>query len=537
MNDQILRVGTRSVLVDLPDLDEVMAWHATLTAHPLPGQVEVIAAAKTVLVNLASRRDAQAAFQALQSFVPQPHNPQDSRHHTIGVIYDGEDLASTAELMGISSEELITRHTEQKWLAAFGGFAPGFTYCVPSADDTRGYTWDTPRRDSPRTAVPAGAVGLAGQFSAVYPRTSPGGWQLLGHTDTPMWDASSTDSPALLQPGDTLNYSAVRESVEITRPEQESSTRTSSVAVARPAFTVTDAGLQTLFQDSGRRGCGDIGVNHSGAVDRASAWTANDVVGNPSRSVVLENIGGLTLTAAIDVAVCVTGAQATVSVDGRRHQLATPVFVRAGQELSIEPESTPGSGLRNYLAVRGGFSAETVLDSASTDILSGLGPDPITTGERLSIGRQTAINSVGSAMENPLVTDGVLRVVAGPRDDWFAEGELERFCSTEWIVTGQSNRVGLRLALPEATQDGTGGVGEQPLTRAKDEELASEGMVGGSIQVPPNGLPVVFLADHPVTGGYPVIATVIDADLDAAGQLAPGDTVRFTLVDPTDTLA
>lgn len=556
MSRNILRAGTRSLLIDLASLDEVMAWHVSLSAHPLQGQVEVIAAAKTILINLASRRDAQQAFEALSSFKPELQAASQNRQHVIDVIYDGEDLHSTAEILGISAEELITRHSEQKWLAAFGGFAPGFTYCVPSSSSGQDYTWDVPRRSTPRTAVPAGAVGLAGQFSAVYPRTSPGGWQLLGHTDTPMWDAQA-EPPALLQPGDTLRYRAIRGSVDVcgsaaSTPSNERCPDTStdesahdatqtdngapqshSCAIDTKVFEVDNAGLQTLFQDSGRRGLGDMGVNHSGALDRASAWTANNILGNASTAVVVENIGGIALTASRDIAICVTGARATLSVDAQRHSLATPVLVRAGQQVTIDPESTPGSGLRSYLAVRGGFAVDKTLNSASTDILSGLGPRPVEAGDVLHASDTHGQAAVAQSSTNPLVTGQSLRVIAGPRDDWFAPGELERFCSTDWLVTGQSNRVGLRLSLPDsppADVDDTSTSG--PLQRANDKELESEGMVGGSIQVPPNGLPVVFLADHPVTGGYPVIATVIDADLDAAGQLAPGDTVRFTLVDP-----
>ena len=184
-----------------------------------------------------------------------------------------------------------------------------------------------------------------------------------------------------------------------------------------------------------------------------------------------------------------------------------------------------GNGLRSYVAVRGGLVTDEVLGSNSTDILSGLGPQPVATGDVLKAGRRTARASVGTATTNPFDGENVLRCVAGPRDDWFGEAELQRFTEIEWTVTGQSNRVGLRLALAEGDES------PEPLQRSHDGELASEGMVSGSIQVPPNGLPVVFLADHPVTGGYPVIATVIDKDLDKAGQLGPGDKVRFELID------
>lgn len=534
MSHTVSPVGTRAVIVDLPDLDTVMSWHASLVASPLPGQVEAIAAARTVLVCFDAHSSAIAGLNTLRDFHPQSSAEANPREVTIDVVYDGEDLADVAELMGISTEELITRHTQQQWLAAFGGFAPGFTYCVPAAGD-QSYTWDVARRSSPRTAVPAGAVGLAGQFSAVYPRTSPGGWQLLGHTTQPMWDTNAVQ-PALLQPGDTVRYRQVRESISVEAGSAEEATAGARVGASqdkkpivpvRPSVKVLDAGLQTLFQDTGRAGHGDIGVNGSGAIDRASAWAANDVVGNASSATVLENIGGIELEALVDTAVCVTGARASVSIGRRTFELGAPVEVKAGQTLKVEPVGGAGNGLRSYVSVRGGLVTDEVLGSNSTDILSGLGPEPVATGDVLKAGRRTARASVGTTTTNPFDGTNVLRCVAGPRDDWFGDAELQRFTEIEWTVTGQSNRVGLRLALPAGSE----GTEPEPLQRNHDGELASEGMVSGSIQVPPNGLPVVFLADHPVTGGYPVIATVIDKDLDKAGQLAPGDTVRFELID------
>lgn len=544
-------VGTRGWLVDLPDLETVMTWHASLSATPLPGQSEVIAAARTVLVLFATRRSTLAARTQLESYAPASLDSAENRHVTIDVIYDGEDLPNVAELLGISTEDVISRHTQQRWTAAFGGFAPGFTYCVPEigGSSENSFEWDIPRLDTPRTAVPSGAVGLAGNFSAIYPRTSPGGWQLIGHSENPMWDTHA-EPPALLQPGDTVSYRAVRDSVEVTdsaaageadvekKDENKPATKTETVP-ARPVFTVNNAGMQSLFQDAGRNGYGDMGVNHSGAADRTSAWTANDVIGNASSAAVIENIGGLSLTATVDTVICVTGAEATVTTGSESaqevtHQMAAPVLVRAGETLKVQPSAEANTGLRHYVAARGGFIAERVLDSASTDILSGLGPRPLERGDSLKVGLRSASASVGIATTNPLRATGELRCIPGPRDDWFSAEELQRFCSMDWIVSGQSNRVGLRLALPEG---GEAGVDKKnsALQRSNDGELASEGMVSGCIQVPPSGLPVVFLSDHPVTGGYPVIATVIDSDMDIAAQLSPGETVRFNAIDP-DTL-
>lgn len=535
----IHRAGTRALLVDLPDLAEVMTWHAALTAQPLAGQTSAIAAARTVLLEFATPRDAQRAVETLAGFSPAAAGQTTPREVTIDVIYDGEDLASTAEHLGISTEELINRHTSQAWMAAFGGFAPGFTYCVPtdagSSEGAENIEWSVPRRANPRTAVPAGAVGLAGEFSAVYPRQSPGGWQLLGHTETPMWDPSA-EHPALLNPGDIVRYRAVRAEASDAASSNAGSgkaasqhSRTPAAILGRPVATLTDAGLLSLVQDRGRPGHGDIGVTRSGALDRASARAANAAVGNSSSAAVIENIGGLRITANVDTVLAVTGAEATVEVSTRSgHKaakaLAQPIGLLAGEELAVRPT---GTGARNYVAIRGGLATDTVLDSAASDVLSGMGPAPLADGDLLKAGRATR-TAADPTILNPAdsTNAATLRCVLGPRDDWFAEQTVRDFLSTTWEVSGQSNRIGLRMTGPEGAE----------LTRDREEELASEGMLPGSIQVPPNGLPVLFLADHPVTGGYPVIATVIPEDMDAAGQLPPGSTVTFRAVDP-DTLA
>lgn len=541
----IHRAGTRALLVDLPELEEVMTWHAALTAQPLAGQTSAIAAARTVLLEFATPRDAQRAVETLAGFSPTAAGQSTPREVTIDVIYDGEDLASTAEHLGISAEELISRHTSQAWMAAFGGFAPGFTYCVPAdastSEGAESFEWSVPRRANPRTAVPAGTVGLAGEFSAVYPRQSPGGWQLLGHTETPMWDPSA-EHPALLNPGDIVRYRAVRAeasgaaSSAATAPSNTSAgkaaaqhSRTPTAVLGRPVATLTDAGLLSLVQDRGRPGHGDIGVTRSGALDRASARAANAAVGNSSSAAVIENIGGLRITANVDTVLAVTGAEATVEVSTRSGHRATkalaqPIGLLAGEELAVRPT---GTGARNYVAIRGGLATDTVLDSAASDVLSGMGPAPLADGDSLKAGR-AARTAVNPTILNPAdsTNAATLRCVLGPRHDWFAEQTVQDFLSTTWEVSGQSNRIGLRMTGPKGAE----------LSREREEELASEGMLPGSIQVPPNGLPVLFLADHPVTGGYPVIATVIPEDMDATGQLPPGSTVAFRAVDP-DTLA
>ncbi|MEJ4100250.1 carboxyltransferase domain-containing protein [Corynebacterium mastitidis] len=506
MSAAIHRVGTRALLVELGELDLALRWHAHLSTHPLPGQREVIAAAATVLVVLDSARHAARAARTLGSLTPRAATASSAREVEVEVVYDGPDLEDTADLLGISPEELVNWHTGTRWRAAFGGFAPGFAYCSPAEPRQ---ARRVPRLSSPRTRVPHGAVGLADSFSAVYPRTSPGGWRLIGRSPTPMWDSAATP-PATIRPGDAVRYRAVRESIEVTAGTGAATPAGPSL----PALRVEDPGLLSLVQDRGRGGHGDMGVTGSGAADRASAYAANEAVGNAPGAALIENIGGLEITTLIDATVAVTGALAPVRLNGREAPLGGARLLPAGGTLSIGPAQ---AGQRSYLAVRGGIAAGRVLGSSATDVLSGLGPEPIGAGDTLRVHPPHGLGAARANGANPLRVSAdavtVLRCVAGPRDAWFREG-VAALTGREWTVTPRSNRVGLRL-------DGT------PLEREREGELPSEGVVAGCVQVPPQGTPVVFLRDHPVTGGYPVIATVIPEDLDVAAQLPAGSRVRF----------
>ena len=370
-------VGTRALLIDLDGLNQVMDYHAALSAQPLKNQVDCIAAATTVLLTFKTPDSAHHAAEYLKDFTPPSAKASEVRTVEIDVLYDGEDLVDAAKLLGISREALIEWHTSTEWTAAFGGFAPGFTYCAPAnPDDARAI----PRRANPRTAVPAGAVAIAGDFSAVYPRQSPGGWQLLGTTNTPMWD-SAAEPPALVQPGDRVRYRAVSSLPELY--DADSTTKRSPARL--PRMEVLDAGLLTLFQDLGRPGFGDLGVTPSGAADRASAATANIAVGNPRQATVLENIGGISLQALSDTVVCVTGAATRVYLGDMPVQLARPVLVTAGQTIRVEAAVY---GMRNYVAIRGGLIADSELGSSATDVLSGLGPAPVS---RRHLGRASPL--------------------------------------------------------------------------------------------------------------------------------------------------
>jgi biotin-dependent carboxylase-like uncharacterized protein len=274
------------------------------------------------------------------------------------------------------------------------------------------------------------------------------------------------------------------------------------------SLTILEPGPLATIQDRGRAGQAALGVPASGACDRSAYELANRLVGNRAGAAALEvTFGGLVMHADVDLVVAITGAPCTGV------PLNAPATVRAGQVLRLGP---PATGLRTYLAVRGGIDVPAVLGSRSTDLLSGLGPAPLTPGETLPVGRAVEpMPGVDLApVAHPAGGKVALRVTPGPRRDWFTAAGWESLLSQTYQVSSNSNRVGVRL-------DGSA------LERARTGELSSEGMALGAIQIPPSGTPVIFLADHPVTGGYPVIAYVADADLDACAQLRPGQPVRL----------
>ncbi|WP_280295750.1 biotin-dependent carboxyltransferase family protein, partial [Nocardia abscessus] len=214
------------------------------------------------------------------------------------------------------------------------------------------------------------------------------------------------------------------------------------------------------------------------------------------------------------VMLAVTGAPAPATVDGRPVGHASVLELEPGQALRLGYASL---GLRGYVAVRGGIDVPATLGSRSRDTMSGLGPEPLRKGDRLPIGPSPhTIPVVDVAPVAELPADAVtVRAVLGPRDDWFSDAAA--LFDGEWEVSSETDRIGARL------DRRTG----PPLARKVTRELPTEGMALGSIQVPPSGQPVVFLADHPVTGGYPVIAVLLDADVDVIAQARPGQPVRF----------
>jgi KipI family sensor histidine kinase inhibitor len=562
-------MGERAVLAEVADLAAVLSLHAALAEDPPVGVDDLVPAARTVLVAFDPARVSREVVRAwiLDAARRTPDADTSGPLVEVPVRYDGADLASTAELLGIPVSELVSRHAGVEWTVAFSGFAPGFAYLVSAA-----WPYDVPRLAEPRTRVPTGAVGLAGGFSGAYPRETPGGWRLIGATDAVLFDPDAT-APVLLPPRARVRFVPERpriiaasepvvdpEPVEGSGPASTTrgapspmsgghsggggpdaaaissragipsapvpgvgpmaSASPSEVPAAagctdppRPALRVVIPGAFTTVQDLGRPGLAALGVARSGTLDRAALRAANRLVGNDEGAAGLEiAMGGFVARAEADTWVCVAGGLVDVDIDGRPAEAFAPRLVPAGAELRI---GIARAGLRVYLAVRGGIVAPAALGSASRDVLAGLGPAPVAVGDTLRVGVPAAEIPVVDAFPwsvPPSLLE--VRVTAGPRADWFAADASPTLRAATWTVSSHADRVGIRLEGPA-------------LERARHDELPSEGMRPGAIQVPPHGRPVVLLADGPVTGGYPVIAVVTDAALDALAQARPGDRVRF----------
>lgn len=514
---RFLSVNADSFLIELTHLDETMARYSQLQAVKLHGVKDLIPAAKTILVIF---NELESNFKTLVAQITalpiESALARAQQDIIIPIQYNGEDLAQVAALQGLSVADVIAKHQQSVWDVAFIGFAPGFAY-LSSPDQPFS---DIPRLSVPRKKIPASSLGLAGQYSGIYPKDSPGGWQLIGTAMQKMWDLER-QNPALLLPGMQVHFEDVTHlPVSVQVPAQIRPT----LSAATPAFKITAPSLQMLIQDEGRFNQTNIGVGSAGALDLTSMHLANRIVGNPSNSAVIEVLnGGLKAKVQHALILAVTGAISNIHVKFANGEQADfdsyqAIALDAEDEFHIQ---TPTAGLRNYLAIRGGFDLTPVLNSYSFDSLAMLGPAPLNVGDVLYQGNVSTTNiSHETANANlPIAGETVeLDIVMGPRTDWFDDQSITLLCQQAWLVTNESNRVGLRLA------------GSIPLSRTITHELESEATSIGALQIPPNGQPVLFMKDHPLTGGYPVIASVAKHHWDVLAQIPVGCQIKFNKI-------
>jgi KipI family sensor histidine kinase inhibitor len=551
---RVREAGDSALLLDLratqaPPLD--LDWSVTARAIAIAAHVRTRA--------LAGVRDVVSTFQSVAVFfdplatdvaavAAALHEVAEgsyvvsgvSRTRDVPVVYGGyagPDLGEVAAHAGLTPEAVIERHASKTYRVFMLGFVPGFAY-MGSVDEAIA----APRRATPRVRVRAGSVGIAGRQTGIYPRESPGGWQIIGRTPLQLFDPDRTP-PALFAPGDQVRFvpEAPRDGAPYAR-EHDTSVRehdgepdTRRAGLYGPpmgrSVTVLRPGLLTTVQDSGRWGYQDQGVPVAGPMDTVSHRLANALVGNPRGAATLEaTLLGPELRVEQDTTVAITGGDLQASVDHAEIAMHTSVHCRAGAVLRFGQRR---SGARAYVAFDGGIAVPLVLGSRATHVLSGLGGvegRALKAGDRLPLGPRADLK-VGPYTRGPRADlqvgpDGArLRVLPGPQSDAFDGDAFARLQTTRFTISPQSDRMGYRLSSPQA------------ISRATAAEMISDVAFTGALQVPPSGDPILLMADRQTTGGYPQIAMVITADLPLAAQLGPGDWLEFELCTRADAIA
>ena len=528
---RVLPVGDAAVSVVLGDAADpsvgrrVRAMGGALASNPFDGFIEAVPGSTSLLVLFEpSRADPEGVLAAVRRALGSaPDASPAGALHVVPTLYGGDagpDLADVARATGLSEGEVVALHAGTEYTAEMLGFMPGFAYLGPLAREL-----EVPRRATPRTLVRRGSIAIANRQTGIYPGDSPGGWNLIGRTSLTLFDPYA-ESPSLIHAGDRVRFTPVDALEDApARPVPEG-------LVGRAVLEIVDGGLLTTVQDLGRFGLRRLGVPTAGAMDAAALLAANAAVGNPADAAGLEcTLAGPLILFLAPARFALAGADLGAVLDRSdlgpwNVPLERPVLARPGSVLRFRGRR---SGCRAFVAFAGGLDVPVVLGSRSTDLVSrfgGLGGRPLRAGDRLALGAPAGGGhpSSGRARDSHPTTVEA-RVVLGPQTGAFEPAAVERLLAEAWGVTSASDRVGLRLAGPSL----------RPRTQGAG---VSEGLLFGSIEVPPDGQPIVMMADAPTTGGYPRIATVVTTDLPLLAQLVPGEGhVRFEAVDTEPRLA
>ncbi len=496
--------------------------------------------------------DVAALMTAMREAMDGSPAPRGGALIEVPVAYGGEggpDLSEVAAFAGLSAQEVIDCHSATEYRVFMLGFLPGFAY-MGTVDEAIA----APRRATPRTRVPAGSVGIAGRQTGIYPRQSPGGWQLIGRTTLAVFDPLR-EPASIFAPGDRVRFvpiAGIRDPGSGIRGRDSQIAKETGPRIPDPgsrSITVLRPGLFTTIQDTGRWGQQDRGVPVAGPMDSISHRLANALVGNARDAATLEaTLTGPELRFDQPTVVAVAGGDLGASVDGTPVPLNTPHACAAGAVLRFGERR---AGARAYIACDGGIAVAPVLGSRATHAVSGLGGidgRALVAGDRLPLGDPRGLSRtrwVRAADPERLSMDirrgpyrsaeqggARLRVMRGPQDDWFADAAFETLQRARFMISPQSDRMGYRLngapiprrARPFLSDEARGARSGGPAG-----DMISDATFTGGLQVPPSGDPILLMVDRQTTGGYPQMATVITADIPLAGQLAPGDWVEFEL--------
>jgi KipI family sensor histidine kinase inhibitor len=554
--------GDSAILLELePVIDpavnaRAIAIATAITDQRLAGVRDVIPTYRSVAVHLDPWTcDIESLRKAMREAAASPPASASGSLVEVPVSYGGDngpDLDDVAAFAKLPARTVIDRHCGLEYRVFMLGFLPGFAYMgIVDASIA------APRKATPRTRIPAGSVGIAGRQTGVYPRSSPGGWQLIGRTPLDVFDPGR-EPASLFQAGDRVKFVPVDNHLPAARTFMVRANRGHGDQAAESAshkgsryggltsgrsLTVIRPGLFTTIQDGGRWGYQDRGVPVSGPMDRQAHRLANALVGNPSDAATLEaTLLGPELRFDQPTVMAVTGADLEAAIDDKPAAIDTSHRVKSGGILRFGARR---AGTRAYVAIDGGIDVPVILGSRSTHVVSGLGGidgRALKVGDRLALGSTTSQRSESSHLRReplrfaPQVTGtrtihgARLRAMRGPQDYHFEESALDWLASTRFTVSPQSDRMGYRL-VPGSSRIPI------PESRIPAGSMISDAAFTGGIQIPPSADPILLMADRQTTGGYPQIATVITADLALAGQLAPGDWIEFALCTRVEAIA
>ncbi len=478
---QILRMRRQLAAVRIPQIRDLVSSFDSVAVHFDP-------------------RDGEAVMEWLRSIeIPAADEDAETsgRMHEIPLRY-GDDLDKVAKKLGRTVDEVIRLHSAATYTVAAIGFSPGFPYLIGLPEVLR-----LPRLDTPRP-VSAGSVAIAGDQAGIYPFDSQGGWHVIGQTSITLFDPQN-HPPALLAPGDLVKFTAVeslRSCITISK---------STSAKAHGAIEIVEAGPLTSVQDLRRYGYQSIGVTLGGAMDPIAAKVANRLLGNPEDHALLE-------CAMLGPVLKFHRTCRIAMLGWSDHQCGRPIELAAGEVLDLR---SPTIGSYAYLAIAGGIDVPQVLGSRSTDLRAKFGGHH---GRRLQNGDHLEI---GEALCGPPRANWhvrwpydqskdrtlTLRYIRGMQSEWFSPSSLEAFANSEFRIS-KSDRVGMRLDGPK-------------MSRVTDAEMVSQAVVRGSIQVPPDGTPIILMAECQTIGGYPQMGHVISADIPKLARVSSGAPLRF----------
>ena len=504
-------MGERALLVGVEDPAAARALVARVTGHP---GMEAVAGLRSVLIISTEPLEEGAVSELLRGDGDVLAMPS-TEHHAIPVIFDGADLDEAAEVLALSAEAIIAMLLEARLEVAMLGFSPGFGYLT----GLEGPLATLGRRATPRARVPAGSLAVAASMAALYPAATPGGWWLLGRTDTVLFDQGAA-RPALCRPGDTVSFVRAASGASPERLASGSTPRSTSrdpVDGAVRSLEVMAAPPWVTVVDHPRAGVAAMGVPSSGPFDHERAQLARRLVGSSDGCL---EVTGTGLDLLCHEPCTVAAIDLVLTVDGRPVPSGQPIGLGAGQVLRVEDL---GRGARGYLAMTGGPGGPVVLGSRGTDVLSRVGPGPLQVGDRLIADSATsALPAQAALLADPEVP--IVRVTEGPHARVLRYG-VSSLTGWRGVVGASSSKVGIRLSSSL-----------EPLVR-HGGEITSIPVVTGAVQLVPDGTAIVLGPDHATVGGYPVIAIVIDADLGLLGRLGPGDEVRVEVVSRAEAAA